>query len=211
MPHDGVNEDKRLSTWENLSNRITEIPPSKNLIILGDFNTQLHTRKEGEEPYLGLHILGKGNAFLLNKENLQGEKVFNRNSFTDLLREHDLRAMNTFFHKPPREKATCKFVGVVGNIGPWTTDRYFEIDFCLVRNRWHNSILDIKTDPFTNIATDHKMLKVQFKQKLKAISTEPPAISLKGLKPKNEQQIADYQAAVRARILSDPHMDMHTL
>eukprot|EP00972_Heterocapsa_arctica_P055784 8228470-Heterocapsa_arctica.AAC.1 len=107
MPHDGVNEDKRLPIWQNLSNRISAIPPSKNLIILGDFNAQLHTRKEGEETYIGPHIFGKGADFLLAKENLQGEKVFNRNYLIDLLREHDLRVMNTFFNKPPREKATC--------------------------------------------------------------------------------------------------------
>eukprot|EP00972_Heterocapsa_arctica_P064261 9483984-Heterocapsa_arctica.AAC.1 len=46
MPHDGVNEDKRLPIWGNLSTRISAIPPSKNLIVLGDFNAQLHTRKE---------------------------------------------------------------------------------------------------------------------------------------------------------------------
>eukprot|EP00972_Heterocapsa_arctica_P057002 8410641-Heterocapsa_arctica.AAC.1 len=34
LPHDGVNEDKRLPIWEHLSNRISAIPPSKNLIIL---------------------------------------------------------------------------------------------------------------------------------------------------------------------------------
>eukprot|EP00972_Heterocapsa_arctica_P101447 14949087-Heterocapsa_arctica.AAC.1 len=141
MPHDGVNEDKRLPIWENLANRISAIPPSTCLIMLGDFNAQLHTRKEGEEPNIGPHIFGKGLAFLFAKENLQGDKIFNRSSLTDLLREHDLRVMNTFFHKPPREKATCKFVGIVGNIGPWTTDRYSEIYFCLARTRWHNSII----------------------------------------------------------------------
>eukprot|EP00972_Heterocapsa_arctica_P098127 14478323-Heterocapsa_arctica.AAC.1 len=142
MPHDGVNEDKRLPNWENLYNRITAIPPSKKPIILGDFNAQLHTRKEGEEPNIGPHIVGKGLAFLLAKENTQGDKMFNRSSLTDLLREHDLRVMNTFLHKPPREKATCKSVGKVGDTGPWTTDRYSEIDFCLARTRWHNSIID---------------------------------------------------------------------
>eukprot|EP00972_Heterocapsa_arctica_P077020 11357928-Heterocapsa_arctica.AAC.1 len=103
MPHDGVNEDKRLTILENLSNRITSIPPAENLIILGDFNAQLHTRKEGEEPSIGPHIFGKGPAFLLAKENLQGDRTFNRNSLIYLLREQDLRVMNTFVDKPPRE------------------------------------------------------------------------------------------------------------
>eukprot|EP00972_Heterocapsa_arctica_P030378 4473409-Heterocapsa_arctica.AAC.1 len=85
--------------------------------------------------------------------------------------------MNTFFHKPPREKATCKFVGIVGDTGPWTTDRYSEIDFCLARTRWQKSIIDVKTDPFTNISSDHQILKVKVKQQLKALTTEPPPLS----------------------------------
>eukprot|EP00972_Heterocapsa_arctica_P087350 12882241-Heterocapsa_arctica.AAC.1 len=71
MPHDGVNEDKRLPAWGNLSNIINTIPPPKNLIILGDFNAQLHTRKEGEEPDIGPHMFGKGAAVLPAKENIQ--------------------------------------------------------------------------------------------------------------------------------------------
>eukprot|EP00972_Heterocapsa_arctica_P080608 11880233-Heterocapsa_arctica.AAC.1 len=55
------------------------------------------------------------------------------------------------------------------------------------------------------------MLKVQFKQELKAISTELPPLSLKGIKPKNEQQQSDYQAAVQTRILAEPNLDMHTV
>eukprot|EP00972_Heterocapsa_arctica_P113150 16435647-Heterocapsa_arctica.AAC.1 len=112
MPHDGVKEDKRLPVWENLSNGINLIPPSRNLILIGDFNAQLHTRKEKEETYIGPHIFGKGAAFLQTKETLQGDEMFNHNSLTDILRERDMRIMNTFFHKPPREKATCKYVGV---------------------------------------------------------------------------------------------------
>ncbi len=67
------------------------------MIILGDVNAQLHTRKDGEEPYLGPHIFGRGPEFLTAKETTQGDKVFYRNSLIDLLREHDLRVMNTFF------------------------------------------------------------------------------------------------------------------
>eukprot|EP00972_Heterocapsa_arctica_P016567 2444696-Heterocapsa_arctica.AAC.1 len=48
IPHDMVSEEKRLSVWESLSNRISITPPHKRLIILGDFNAQLRTRKEGE-------------------------------------------------------------------------------------------------------------------------------------------------------------------
>eukprot|EP00972_Heterocapsa_arctica_P075577 11147987-Heterocapsa_arctica.AAC.1 len=48
IPHDGVHEDSRLEVWGDLSDRINHISGSKNLVILGDFNSQLHIQKEGE-------------------------------------------------------------------------------------------------------------------------------------------------------------------
>eukprot|EP00972_Heterocapsa_arctica_P112688 16433226-Heterocapsa_arctica.AAC.1 len=136
--------------------------------------------------------------------------MFNLNSLVDLLREHDLRVMNTF-QKSPRQKATCKFVGVPGNVGPWTTDRYSEIDFCLARTRWHNSVLDVKADPFANITSDHKMLKIQLKQRLKAEKAELPPPSLKGVKAKDPQQQSDYQNAAQASILKEENLDMSNI
>eukprot|EP00972_Heterocapsa_arctica_P003952 588015-Heterocapsa_arctica.AAC.1 len=55
VPHDAAHGDKRLKVLGNLSDRINHIPPSKNLISLGDFNAQLHARKDGEEQYIGPH------------------------------------------------------------------------------------------------------------------------------------------------------------
>ena len=51
---------------------------------------------------------------------------------------------------------------------PWTPERYYEIDHCLVRKCWRNSVIDITTDPHTNINTDHYMMTVEIKQTLKA-------------------------------------------
>eukprot|EP00972_Heterocapsa_arctica_P103353 15229426-Heterocapsa_arctica.AAC.1 len=80
IPHDAVHEDHILTVWEHLSDRINQVPASKNLIILGDLNVQLHARKESEEHYIGLHIFGRGADFLRRKYILQADKVFNRNS-----------------------------------------------------------------------------------------------------------------------------------
>ena len=51
---------------------------------------------------------------------------------------------------------------------PWTPERYYEIDHCLVRKRWRNSVVDITADPHTNINTDHYMITVEIRQALKA-------------------------------------------
>ena len=64
---------------------------------------------------------------------------------------------------------------------PWTSERYYEIDHCLVKRHWRNNILDIQSDPYTNVNTDHYMIKISIRQALKAkeeIHMEP---TLKGI------------------------------
>ena len=50
---------------------------------------------------------------------------------------------------------------------PWTPERYYEIDHCLVRKCWRSRVIDITTDPHTNINTDHYMMTVEIRQTLK--------------------------------------------
>ena len=54
----------RQQAWELLDETITQTPIAKNLILLGDFNTSLHARKEGEEDHIGEHTFGRGSEFL---------------------------------------------------------------------------------------------------------------------------------------------------
>ena len=61
---------------------------------------------------------------------------------------------------------------------PWTPDRYEEIDHCIVRNSWENTITNIQTGPNTNVHKDHYTMiatitgsKQTGKQNLKPIST----------------------------------------
>ena len=42
----------------------------------------------------------------------------------------------------------------------------------MVKKQWMNTIANIKADPYTNINTDHKVLEVEIRQKLKA-RTQP--------------------------------------
>ena len=51
---------------------------------------------------------------------------------------------------------------------PWTPERYYEIDHCLVRKCCRNRVIDITTDPHANINTDRYMMTMEIKQILKA-------------------------------------------
>ena len=64
---------------------------------------------------------------------------------------------------------------------PWTPDRYEEIDHCIIRNSWKNTIVNIQTEPTTNVSTDHFTMVATIRQKLKAIDKNDFEINLKNL------------------------------
>ena len=91
IPHDQTPDIPRQHAWDLLDETITQTPIAKNLALLGDLNTSLHARKEGEEYYIGEHIFGKGMPFLTLKETyIPAWKIDNREMLANLLRTHDL-------------------------------------------------------------------------------------------------------------------------
>ena len=69
----------------------------------------------------------------------------NRSLLIDLLKGYDMRCMNTFFQKPDNKEATYRHMWARGMQGPWNTDRYSELDLCLVLRRWSNSIKNVES------------------------------------------------------------------
>ena len=59
-PHDDSDSNSRDRVCEDLSGFIGNIPEAINVIVLGDLNINLHTRKEGEENHIGPNIYGRG-------------------------------------------------------------------------------------------------------------------------------------------------------
>ena len=60
IPHDDSDNNSRDRVCEDLSGFIGDIPEAIHVIVLGDLNTNLHTRKEGEENHVGPNIYGRG-------------------------------------------------------------------------------------------------------------------------------------------------------
>ena len=52
----------------------------------------------------------------------------------------------------------------------------------------HNSIIDMQSDPYTDINTGHKMVAIKVRQKLKAREEPSREPTLKGIKPEKEGQ-----------------------
>ena len=97
IPHGNTNGDRiRQRTWEDLTNSINETRGAINTIILGDFHTNIHARKE-EEEHIGPHIYGREMAFLRNKEhNTPADKTTNREHMMSHLRATEMKVANTY-------------------------------------------------------------------------------------------------------------------
>ena len=64
---------------------------------------------------------------------------------------------------------------------PWTPDRYEEIDHCIARNFWKNTITNIQTEPNTNVNTDHYTMVATIRQRPKANDKTEPEINFKNI------------------------------
>ena len=172
IPHDQTPNIPRQPAWELLDEAVAQTPIAQHLVLLGDFNTSLHARKEGGEDYIGEHIFGKGMRFLTLKETYKPAwKTDNKEMLTNLIRTRDLNIKNTFFEKDARHTATYQLIGM--QFGPpWTPGRYEEIDHCIVRHAWKNTVVDMQTEPNTNVNTDHFTMIATIRQKLQTNEKE---------------------------------------
>ena len=97
-----------------------------------------------------------------------------------------------------------------GMQGPWDTDRYSELDLCLVFGRWANSFKNVEADRPTNVNTDHLALRIKMKQKLKALAEAEHGKELRGAKSEGEQQTVYYNEIIRERIREGKAEDMES-
>ena len=115
----------------------------------------------------------------------------NRSLLIDLLKGHDMKCMNTFLQKPDRKKATYRHMWARGVQGPWDTERYSELDLCLVFRRWSNTVKNVESDSLTNVHTDHLAPRIKVNHKLKALVEAEHGKELRGAKSECEQQAAN--------------------
>ena len=115
-----------------------------NAIVMGDFNS----------------IVGEGftdkvvGPFGLDRRNERGKMLI------DFCKQHDLIMMNMWFKKRKMKLYTWK--------SPGDRNRY-QIDYILVKQRFRNSIRDVKTLPGADIDSDHNLLVAEVQTRKKAI------------------------------------------
>ena len=142
-------------------------------------------------------------AFLKNKEhNTPAGKITNREYMMSHLRATDMRVANTYFQKLEKLKVTYQKKDNTDGGPPWNTDRFCELDHCLVRRQWMNSIIYVRADPYTNINTDRRSMGTKIRKNRKAREKPNGEQSPEGIKPEkegmtNEDAIREYNAKFR--------------
>ena len=81
---------------------------------------------------------------------------------------------------------------------PWNPERFAELDICIIRNRWKNTVTNVQSDIRTNIDSDHIALHVNIRQKLKKLAEDTPDNSLTYIKliGTTETQAIQYQSNI---------------
>ena len=130
--------------FEDLQDLLKLTPPKDILFIIGDWNV-----KVGSQELPG--VTGK---FGLGVQNRAGQRL------TEFCQENTLVIANTLFQEHKRRLYT----GTSPN-GQYRN----QIDYLLCSQRWKSSIQSTKTRPGADYSSDHELLIIKFRLKLKKV------------------------------------------
>jgi endonuclease/exonuclease/phosphatase family metal-dependent hydrolase len=135
-------EEELETFYEDVQKAIKTVKSDDILFVIGDLNA-----KVGKDKYLG--ITG---AFGLGKRNERGTRLI------QFCERNQLVITNTWFEHPARHIYTWKSPGDI---------KRNQIDYIMIRSRFRNSVVDVKTFPGADIGSDHNLLRAKIKVKLK--------------------------------------------
>lgn len=144
-PQPGCPADEHDEFWTQLDAHLRSFDASETLFIGGDFNGHVGQRRDGFDRVHG----GRG----FGDRNDGGERLL------EFAEASDLAVVNTFFRKRRSQLITYNSGG-----------RETQIDYWLVRRRDLRLATDSKVIPSDNIATQHRLLVIDF-----SLLFRPPA------------------------------------
>ena len=143
----------RADMFDKVSTDLTAIPKHAHVFVCGDFNAML---RKGDVDVL----------FSRNPVSRNPTACNAREGLIDFCHMNDLSVSNGQFRKHHRQLATHRR----------PNKQYVTLDYILVRRRWRTSVSNCITC-WTEASSDHKMLKVTYKIRLRSLppkSTPPP-------------------------------------
>jgi len=173
---------------------IQQTSESDILLIYGDMNARLHARLDTETDIMGKHVFGRGENFL--EHNANQDSIDNRFRFVELCKTNGLVITNTLFPKAPQKYCTRKELNTEGWKAPWTPERFAMLDYCLVKQRWRNTVKNVESIPDIAVNSDHCILASTIQIKLKRKPEEEKTPVFKFYKPK-QQEIKAYNKQIK--------------
>jgi hypothetical protein len=144
MPTSEHSDDEVEVMYEKLEELLREQKGSDYVVIMGDWNAMVG---EGREEL----VVGK---FGLGVRNERGEQM------VDFCKRNKLVVTNTWFDNQKRRRYTWKKPGDVNR---------YQIDYILVRQRYRNSVKSAQSYPGADADTDHNLVAMRVKLKLKKL------------------------------------------
>lgn len=172
MPTSSADDEVVEKIYEKIGEILEDVKSDENLIVMGDWNSVVGKGREGKA--VGEYGLGIRNE--------RGDRL------VEFCAEHNLVLANTWFKHHERRLYTW--------MKPGDTGRY-QIDFIMVRQRFRNQVLDCKTFPGADIGSDHNLLVMKCKLKLKKLTKGKKSKRWNLDKLKQENVLSSFQENVK--------------
>ena len=101
--------------YDGLEQLIHRLQSIHIIIIMGDFNSRLHSRLENEKAMVGPHVFGRGEEFAQQQSQTTIES---RDLFTQFCLGNELIVTNAFYQKPYKNDCTYREMSTDGFKAP---------------------------------------------------------------------------------------------
>ena len=199
-PQSGRPPNERTKFFDQMNKDITEQKGHQKVFYLGDYNAQIHGRREHEEDVLGRFIFGKGINYVEKKRN--DREILNRDLLLEVAKGNDLVVLNTWFQKTDEKLITHKRPGVIDD-AIINTDKYAAIDhiLCMRKHKW--MVKNVEANSEYAFPSDHYPVIAKIKIKvLKNKKTEDNRVKFES--PTNEEK-SKFNEALREKWANVSH------
>src|SRR6476469_9786290 len=144
LPTTDYEDEEVEKVYDQLEEILGKQKGTDNVIVIGDFNAVVGEGKEDR-------VVGK---FGLGKRNDRTERLI------EFCKSQNLVITNTWFEQEKRRRYTWKSPGDL---------RRYQIDYILVQQRYRNSVKSSWSYPGADVDSDHNLVAMRLKLKLKKI------------------------------------------
>jgi hypothetical protein len=155
-PTSAASESEISSFYDDLQIAINDFKYCKWFIVMGDFNSKIGQRENGEEDVMGPHCYGTRNE--------RGDRMIR------FARSNELYISNTIFKKRPNRKWTWR------SPDGKTTN---EIDFIMMRKNQCSLVNDVSViGSAFKFSSDHRLLRLNMKLSMKKMISRQPSTKI---------------------------------